>query len=83
MNMNEARQLIISCLDQVKLLTPADLDHLSTNQDADIELSSLPIDSLKVVDLCMALEDALNRDIDVEVLIENSSVNKLATFFTR
>ena len=81
MKLQETRQIIISCLDEVKLLEANQKSEILQDQEADVELASLSIDSLKIVDLCMALETALGREVEVEVLIENSSINKLARYY--
>jgi len=49
----------------------------------EIVLSELNIDSMKVIDLCNVLEEAIGRDIEIEELVENPSVDALAMHFAK
>jgi acyl carrier protein len=45
---------------------------------SDVELAALGIDSMAVINFCVALEETLHRDVEIEELIENPSLNQLA-----
>jgi acyl carrier protein len=47
-------------------------------ETGDIEFAGLGIDSIKVVDLCVALEERFGREVSIEELVENPTVNQLA-----
>lgn len=78
MNLDETRIIIIESLHGIELLSDQERDRLMSEKDADVDLASLSIDSLKIVDWCMALENKLSREVQVEELVENDSINKLA-----
>lgn len=76
MNAETARDTIIKSLRAQGALSAEHEQALAGGQD--IELSSLSIDSVNVFTLCMDLEDAVGREINVGELVENSTVLKLA-----
>lgn len=78
MTFDETRTIIIESLHGIELLSDQDRERLLGEKDADIDLASLSIDSLKIVDWCMALESMVKREVQVEELVENDSINKLA-----
>lgn len=78
MTFDETRTIIIESLHGIELLSDQDRERLLGEKDTDIDLASLSIDSLKIVDWCMALENKLSREVQVEELVENDSINKLA-----
>lgn len=81
MTADEARQMILNVLVNLDLVDATQKDALLAARQGDIELAGLGIDSMKVVDLCVGLEEGVGREIEVEELIENPSVNKLAEHF--
>lgn len=46
----------------------------------DVALACLGIDSISVIDLCMDIEENIGREVLIEELIENPTLNKLAKF---
>ena len=46
----------------------------------DVELACLGIDSISVIYLCMDIEENIGREVLIEELIENPTLNKLAKF---
>lgn len=78
MTFDETRTIIIESLHGIELLSDQDRERLLGEKDTDIDLASLSIDSLKIVDWCMALESMVKREVQVEELVENDSINKLA-----
>lgn len=83
MTADEARRMILNVLLNLELIDDRQMTDLLAAPVVDIELASLAIDSMKVVDLCVGFEELVGREIDVEELIENPSVNKLAEHFAR
>ncbi len=78
MTSDETRQIIIESLLASNLIDAAERDRFLSDENMDVELASLSIDSLKIVDLCMALESKIKREVQVEELVEHDSLNKLA-----
>jgi len=78
MTFDETRTIIIESLHGIELLSDQERDRLLGEKDTDIDLASLSIDSLKIVDWCIALESKVKREVQVEELVENDSINKLA-----
>jgi acyl carrier protein len=83
MNANEARKQILDVLVGVELVTAGQRQHLLEEPAGDIQLAELGIDSMKIVDLCVGLEERVGREISIEELIENPTVNKLADHFAK
>ena len=74
----EARDVILNALVRSKVL---DLDrkmHFVRDPKSDVDLAALGIDSMAVINLCVDLEEALRRDVEIEELIEHPSLNSLA-----
>lgn len=81
MTADEARLMILNVLLNLELIDDGQKSDLIAARVGDIELAALGVDSMKVVDLCVGLEERIGREIEVEELIENPSVNKLAEHF--
>src|SRR5690349_2999990 len=47
----------------------------------DIEFRGLRIDSMRIIDLCLGLEARLGREVEIEELIENPTLRRLADHF--
>lgn len=77
MHVDEARAAILSVLKGMELV---DGDQA---QEVDIEFAGLGIDSMQVVDLCVGLEEQIGREVTIEELIENPTVDRLAAHFTK
>ena len=83
MNASEARKQILDVLVAVEILTHGQKQGLLEGPAEDIQLAELGIDSIKIVDLCVGLEERVGREISIEELIENPTVNKLADHFAK
>jgi len=77
MRADEARTAILNVLKGLKLV---DGDQVAA---PDIEFAGLGIDSMTVVDLCVGLEEQIGREVTIEELIENPTLNQLADHFTK
>jgi acyl carrier protein len=77
MSVDEARASILEVLKQLKLVDG------NQAQAADIEFAGLGIDSISIVDLCVGLEEKVGREVTIEELIENPSLNQLADHLTK
>jgi acyl carrier protein len=74
----EFRVVIIDALVGIKSIDSDRRQALLADINADIELATLSIDSMSVIDLCMVIEEKTNREVLIEELIENPTINKLA-----
>ncbi len=83
MTADEAKGMILNILQNLELIDGKQKDDVLSGRAADIELAGLGIDSMKVVDLCVGLEEEVGREIEVEELIENPTVNQLAAHFAK
>jgi acyl carrier protein len=83
MTADEAKVMILNILKNLELIDESQKDDVLSGRAADIELAGLGIDSMKVVDLCVGLEEEVGREIEVEELIENPTVNQLAAHFAK
>ena len=72
------RTVIMNALLGIKAIDEDHCTRLSGDRAADVELASLGIDSMAVIDLCMAIEESIGRELTIEELVENASLNKLA-----
>lgn len=83
MTADEAKAMILTILQDLELIDEKQKSDVLAGQGADIELAALGIDSMKVVDLCVGLEERIGREVEVEELIENPSVSQLAAHFAK
>ncbi len=83
MTADEAKIAILNILQNLELIDEKQKNDVLSGLAADIELAGLGIDSMKVVDLCVGLEEEVGREIEVEELIENPTVNQLAAHFAK
>ena len=83
MNLNEARAAVLKAMLDTAVIDQAEHARMSGSPGSEVLLAELNIDSMKVIDLCNALEDALGREIEVEELVENPSVDALARHFAQ
>lgn len=74
----EFRVVIIDALVGIKSIDSDRRQALLADINADIELATLSIDSMSVIDLCMVIEEKTNREVLIEELIENPTINRLA-----
>ena len=80
MKVTEARSAILESMFACEMISEPERARLQADESADVDLASLQIDSIKIVDWCMDLETKLNREVQVEELVENDSLNKLARY---
>lgn len=81
MTRDEAREMILNILTGLELVDDQQKNDLLQAREEDIEFAGLGIDSIAVVNFCVGLEDRIGREIAVEELIENPTVNRLAEHF--
>ncbi|MEO6608068.1 MAG: acyl carrier protein [Aestuariivirga sp.] len=75
---SENRTLIINALVGIKAFQPEAAAEWIANADRDVELASLGIDSMAVIDLCMDIEKYTGREVLIDELVDNPTLNKLA-----
>jgi acyl carrier protein len=83
MSVSEVRKQILDVLVGLELISAEQGNRLLEGPTEDVELAELGIDSMKIVDLCLGLEEQVRREVSVEELIENPTVNKLADHFAK
>ncbi|MCA0433097.1 MAG: acyl carrier protein [Proteobacteria bacterium] len=76
----EVRKAVVASLAEIEALDAKAAAGMLADPASDVELASLGIDSMKVVDFCMLVEKAVGREIDIAELIDNPTVNALAEF---
>ncbi len=74
---SEFRTIIINALVGIKAIQP-DTAAQWIAGDNDVELASLGIDSMSVIDLCMDIEKHSGREVLIDELVENSTLHLLA-----
>lgn len=79
----KARELIINALVNSNAMKQEDAEQFHASEQQDLELASLGIDSMAIINFCMALEEEFKRDVEIEELIEHSTLNDLAKHFTK
>ena len=77
------RTVIMNALVGIKAIDEGHCTRLSVDHTADVELASLGIDSMAVIDLCMAIEESIGREVTIEELVENASLNKLSKHLSK
>jgi acyl carrier protein len=83
MKREEAKTMLLDVLHSMELISTAQRDSTREPDAADIEFGELGIDSMAVVDLCLGVEDKTGRELLVEEIIDNPTVNMLATHLAR
>lgn len=78
MKREEAKAMLLDVLNSMELISQADRDAAGEPGADDIQFGGLGIDSMAVVDLCVAVEDKIDRELRVEEIIDNPTVNLLA-----
>jgi acyl carrier protein len=81
MNSGDAQLMILDVLAATGLIAEDRRADMLAGRVSDIEFAGLGIDSMRVIDLCLGLEARLGREIEVEELIENPSLKRLADHF--
>jgi acyl carrier protein len=81
MKPGDAQLIILDILAATELIDRDRKEDVLAGRISDIEFAGLGIDSMRVIDLCLGLEARLGREIEVEELIEYSSLKRLADHF--
>jgi acyl carrier protein len=80
MTQGEAKAMLLDVLVTLDLMSPADRRAALDEGAKDIPLGSLGIDSMAVVDLCVGVEDKTGRELRVEEIIDNPTIDQLAAY---
>ena len=80
MNSDEAKLVLLEVLEAMDLISGAEKAKALEAGADDIALGSLGIDSMAVVDLCLGVEEKTGRELRVEEIIDNPTVDQLAAF---
>jgi acyl carrier protein len=83
MNALDAQSMILDVLRATELIDESRKQDVLAGRAGDIELAGLKIDSMKIIDLCLGLEERMGRQIRVEELIENPTLKRLADHFAK
>jgi acyl carrier protein len=83
MNIVEAQRMILDVLAATRLIDKSREEDVLAGRVTDIEFGGLGIDSMRVIDLCLGLEARMGREIEIEELIENPSLKRLAEHFAK
>lgn len=81
MNSHDAQSMILDVLAATGLIDEGRREDVLAGRAGDVEFAALGIDSMRVIELCLGLEARLGREIEVEELIENPSLKRLADHF--
>jgi acyl carrier protein len=78
MSRDEAKLMLLDVLLSMELISPAERAAAAEPGASDIALAGLGIDSMAVVDLCVGVEEKTGRELRVEEIIDNPTVDLLA-----
>jgi acyl carrier protein len=78
MNRDATKAMLLEVLHSLELISQSEKAAALEPGAEDIQLGELGIDSMAVVDLCVAVEDKISRELRVEEIIDNPTVNLLA-----
>lgn len=78
MNRDATKSMLLEVLCSMELIAHSQKAAALEPGAEDIQLGELGIDSMAVVDLCVAVEDRIGRELRVEEIIDNPTVNLLA-----
>lgn len=78
MNREEAKSMLLDVLLAMELVSSSQRAAAIEPGADDIQLGGLGIDSMAIVDLCMNVEERTGRELRVEEIIDNPTVNQLA-----
>lgn len=78
MSRDEAKAMLLDLLLAMELLSPSERAVAATAGAKDISFGELGIDSMAVVDLCVGVEERIGRELRVEEIIDNPTVDLLA-----
>lgn len=80
MTTDEAKAMLLDVLVALDLMSEADRAAALESGAKDISLGSLGIDSMAVVDLCVGVEEKTGRELRVEEIIDNPTIDQLAAY---
>jgi acyl carrier protein len=80
MKRDEAKLMLLDVLLGMDLITPEEKGAALQSEARDIQLGELGIDSMAVVDLCMGVEEKTGRELRVEEIIDNPTIDQLAGY---
>lgn len=80
MNQHDAKAVLLDVLLAIDLISPEERAKALEPEANDIMLGALGIDSMAVVDLCVGVEERTGRELRVEEIVDNPTVNQLAAF---
>ena len=80
MTQNEAKTMLLDVLVALDLMSAEGRAAAQKPGAKDIPLGSLGIDSLAVVDLCVGVEERTGRELHVEEIIDNPTIDQLAAY---
>jgi acyl carrier protein len=78
MKREEAKAMLLDVLQSMELISPAQRAAAAEAGADDIQFGGLGIDSMAVVDLCVGVEEKIGRELRVEEIIDNPTVDLLA-----
>lgn len=78
MKREEAKAMLLDVLQSMELLSSAERTAAAEAGADDIQFGGLGIDSMAVVDLCVGVEEKIGRELRVEEIIDNPTVDLLA-----
>lgn len=74
----EARDVVLNALAKSGVLNAEEHARFKRNPAEDVPLASLGIDSMAAINFCVALQEVLLREVEIEELVENASLARLA-----
>jgi acyl carrier protein len=80
MNRNEIKTMLLDMLLGLELMSPAERAAALEPGAQDVALGSLGIDSMAIVDLCVGVEERTGRELRIEEIMENPTIDQLAEF---
>jgi acyl carrier protein len=78
MNQQDAKAMLLDVLLGINLISLEERAKALEPEANDIMLGALGIDSMAVVDLCVGVEERTGRELRVEEIVDNPTVNQLA-----
>jgi len=80
MRRHDTKAMLLDVLVAMDLISTEERSKALEPEAADIMLGTLGIDSMAVVDLCVGVEERTGRELRVEEIVDNPTVNQLAAF---
>jgi acyl carrier protein len=83
MNREATKAMLLEVLRSLELISQSEKAAALEPGAEDIQLGGLGIDSMAVVDLCVAVEDKIGRELRVEEIIDNPTIDQLAAYLAK